>query len=130
MLNQLRENYSSVKTILADVRELRLPDQCMDVVFINACYPNIVDKAGAFSNISRMTKLKGRLVISHPLGKAFISSLKTSMPFALDDFPEEAKASALLKPFGFEIETFIDEPKLYILVALKRSFREPVKEAI
>ena len=125
MLNQLRENYSSVKTILADVRDLRLPDQCMDVVFMNACYPNIVDKAGAFSNISRMMKLNGRLVISHPLGKAFISSLKTRMPFALDDFPEEPKASALLKSFGFEIATFIDEPNLYILVALKRRFREP-----
>lgn len=124
MLNRLRENYPSVKTILADVRDLRLPDQCMDVVFINACYPNIVDKAGAFSNISRMMKLEGRLVISHPLGKAFIYSLKTSMPFALDDLPEEPKASALLKPFGFEIETFIDEPNLYILVALKHRSRD------
>jgi SAM-dependent methyltransferase len=108
-----------VKTILGDVRDLRLPDQCIDVVFINACYPNIVDKAGALSNISRMIKPEGRLVISHPLGKAFISSLKNSMPFALDDFPEKPKASALLKPFGFEVETFIDEPKLYVLVALK-----------
>jgi len=127
MLNQLRENYPNVKTMLADVRDLRLPDQCIDEVFINACYPNIVDKAGAFSNISRMMKTKGRLVISHPLGKAFITSLKNSMPFALDDFPEEPKASALLKPFGFEIETFIDEPELYILVALKRRFGKPVK---
>jgi hypothetical protein len=76
-----------------------------------------------------MMKLKGRLVVSHPLGKAFISSLKNSMPFTLDDFPEEPEASALLKPFGFEIETFIDEPELYILVALKRRSREPVKEA-
>ena len=129
MLNQLRENYPYVKTILADVRDVRLPDQCIDEAFINACYPNIVDKAGAFSNISRMMKTKGRLVISHPLGKAFISSLKNSMPFALDDFPEEPEASALLKPFGFEIETFIDEAKLYILVALKRRFRALVKEA-
>lgn len=128
MLNQLRENYSFVKTILADVRDLRLPDQCIDVVFINACYPNIVDKAGAFSNISRMIKPEGRLVISHPLGKAFIYSLKNRMPFALDDFPEEPKASALLKPFGFKVETFIDEPELYILVALKNRFKEPVKE--
>jgi ubiquinone/menaquinone biosynthesis C-methylase UbiE len=73
MLNRLRENHPYVKTILADVRDLTLPGQCIDEVFINACYPNIVDKAGAFSNISRMMKTKGRLVISHPLGKAFIS---------------------------------------------------------
>jgi hypothetical protein len=31
-----------------------------------------------------------------------------------------SEAEGLLKPFGFEIETFIDEPELYILVAVKR----------
>ena len=64
-----------METIVADVRDLRLPDSSIDVVFINACYPNIVDKAGAFSKISRMMKAEGRMVISHPLGKAFILSL-------------------------------------------------------
>ena len=90
-----------------------------DAAFINACYPNIVDKAVAFSNISRMMKSEGRIVISHPLGKAFILSLKNGAPFPLDEFPEEPEAGALLKPFGFEIDTFIDEPGLYILVATK-----------
>jgi ubiquinone/menaquinone biosynthesis C-methylase UbiE len=104
---------------MADVRDLKLPEGSIDTVFINACYPNIADKAGAFSNISRMMKAKGRIVISHPLGKAFILSLKNGVPFPLDEFPEELEAAALLKPFGFEIETFIDEPKLYILVATK-----------
>jgi len=119
MLGQLKKNYPYVKTIMADVRDLKLPKGSIDATFINACYPNIVDKIGAFSNVSRMMKAKGRLVISHPLGKAFISSLKGSMPFTLDDFPEKPEASALFKPFGFEIETVIDEPELYILVASK-----------
>jgi len=119
MLEQLRENYPYVKTIMADVRDLTLPKGSIDVVFINACYPNIVDKAGAFSNINRMLKVEGRTVISHPLGKAFILSLKDGAPFPLDEFPDELEAGALLKPFGFEIETFIDEPSLYILVATK-----------
>ena len=88
--------------------------------------PNIVDKAVAFSNISRMMKVKGRIVISHPLGKAFILSLKKGAPFPLDEFPEEPEAGALLKPFGFEIETFIDEPMLYILVAIKCRFKSAV----
>jgi ubiquinone/menaquinone biosynthesis C-methylase UbiE len=119
MLEQLRENYPYVNTIMADVRDLKLPKGSIDAAFLNACYPNIVDKAGAFTNISRMMKAKGRIVISHPLGKSFILSLKKSAPFPLDEFPEKPEAGALLKPFGFEIETFIDEPKLYILVATK-----------
>ena len=72
MLEQLRKNYPYVKTIMEDIRDLNLIEASIDVVFINACYPNIIDKAGAFSNISRIMKAKGRIVISHPLGKAFI----------------------------------------------------------
>ncbi|MBW1769016.1 MAG: class I SAM-dependent methyltransferase [Deltaproteobacteria bacterium] len=126
MLEQLKENYPYVKTIMADVRDLKLPKGSIDVVFINACYPNIVDKAGAFSNISRMMKAKGRIVISHPLGRAFILLLKNRAPFPLDEFPEEPEAGVLLKPFGFEIEIFIDEPGIYILVATKCRFRDAV----
>jgi ubiquinone/menaquinone biosynthesis C-methylase UbiE len=126
MLEQLKENYPYVKTIMADVRDLKLPKGSIDAAFINACYPNIVDKAVAFSNISRMMKAKGRIVISHPLGKAFILSLKNGAPFPLDEFPEKPEAGALLKPFGFEIETFIDEPMLYILVATKCRFKKAV----
>jgi len=126
MLKQLKENYPYVKTIMADARDLKLPKGSIDAAFINACYPNIVDKAGAFSNISRMMKAKGRIVISHPLGKGFILLLKNGAPFPLDEFPEESEAVALLKPFGFEIETFIDEPMLYILVATKCRFKEAV----
>ena len=126
MLQQLIKNYPYVKTIMADVRDLKLPKGSIDVTFINACYPNIVDKAVAFSNISRMMKAKGRIVISHPLGKAFILSLKIDAPFPLDEFPEEPEAGALLKPFGFKIETFIDEPMLYILVSIKCRFKSEV----
>ena len=126
MLEQLRENYPYVKAIMADVRDLKLPEGSIVVAFLNACYPNIVDKTGAFSNLSRMMKGEGRIVISHPLGKAFILSLKEKVPFPLNEFPKETEAGALLKPFGFEIETFVDEPNLYILVATKCRFRDNV----
>ena len=119
MLKQLKQRYSNVDTILSDVRDLTLPDLSIDIVFINACYPNIVDKAGAFTNIGRMMKPAGRMVISHPLGKSFIVSLKESVPFPLDDFPERSEAESLLKPYGFHIKDFIDEPELYILIATK-----------
>ena len=119
MLGQLSKNYSYAETILGDVRDLDLPDGSLDVVFVNACYPNIVDKATAFSNISRMLRPGGRLVISHPLGKSFIEVIKKSTPFPLDDFPERADAEALLRAFGFAIKDFFDEPELYLLVAKK-----------
>lgn len=118
MLTQLSKNYAYAETILGDVRDLRLPDSSVDVVFINACYPNIVDKAGAFSNIGRIVRPGGHLVISHPLGKSFVEVLKKGVPFPLDDFPERPEAETLFEPFGFSVENFIDEPELYALVLL------------
>jgi ubiquinone/menaquinone biosynthesis C-methylase UbiE len=119
MLNQLRRNYGYAETILGDVRDLDLPDGSLDAVFVNACYPNIVDKATAFSNIGRMLRHGGRLVISHPLGKAFIGVIRKSSPYPLDDFPERSDAESLLRTFGFAIKEFIDELEFYLLVATK-----------
>ena len=119
MLLQLKKNYPDAKTILADVRDLKLQTASIDVAFINACYPNIVDKAGAFSNLGRMMKPQGRMVISHPLGKNFILSLKKRAPFPLDEFPSGEEAGPLFEPFGFGMETLIDEPELYLLVVKK-----------
>lgn len=117
MLEHLKEQYPYAKTIAADVRDISLPDNSLDVVFMNACYPNIVDKDSSLANVSRMIKPHGRMVISHPLGKSFVDSLKEKSPFPLDDFPEQPEAETMLRPYGFEIEKFIDEPKLYILLA-------------
>lgn len=120
MLEQLNsKKYPDVETIVADVRDLRSPGTSIDAVFINACYGNIVDKQGAFSNLSRMMTPQGHLVISHPLGKSFVRSMRERASFPLDAFPEKPEAERLLRTFGFEIETFIDEPNLYILVASK-----------
>lgn len=131
MLDQLNsKEYPDVETIVADVRDLRLPAGSIDVVFINACYGNIVDKPGAFSNLSRMMTPQGRMVISHPLGKSFIRSMRERASFPLDAFPEKLEAERLFRPFGFEIETFIDEPSLYLLVALKSKVSDTVDERV
>ncbi len=120
MLAHLQKQYPYAKTIAADIRDLALPDGSIDVVFMNACYPNIVDKGSSFANTSRIMKPGGRMVISHPLGKSFVGLLKQKSPFPLDDFPEESEAEGLLEPYGFDITDFVDEEKLYILVATKR----------
>ena len=120
MLEQLRSNYADVETVLSDVRDLDLPEQSIDVVFINACYPNIADKDGAFTNLARLMKTGGRLVISHPLGKSFIDSLRKTTQFPLDDFPDKTAAGSLFGAYGFSIKTFVDQPQLYILVAVRQ----------
>ena len=119
MLKRLKEQYPYAQTVEADIRDLSLPDQSIDVTFVNACYSNIADKQGFCKNIDRMMKTGGRLVISHPMGKSFIDLLRDKSPFPLDDFPDKQEAEKLLEPFGFSIKQFTDLPELYILVAQK-----------
>jgi SAM-dependent methyltransferase len=123
MLSYLQNKCPYAKTIAADVADLALPDESIDIVFLNACYPNIVDKPRSFENISRMTISGGRIVISHPMGKSFIELLKTKSPFPLDDFPEKSDAETLLEPYRFKVQEFIDEPEIYVLIATKQQKR-------
>ncbi len=123
MLAHLKKQYPFAETIAADIRDLLLPTQSIDVVFLNACYPNIVDKPKSFQNISRMIKPGGRMVISHPMGKSFIDVLREKSPFPLDDFPKKSEAKTLFNPYGFEVKAFTDEPALYILVLLATNRR-------
>ena len=117
MLKSVKERYPEVRTLHGDIRDLRLPDHTVDVVLINACYPNIVDKHGSFTNIRRFTKTGCRIVISHPMGGAFINFLQEKVPFPLDGFPEnKTVAKSLFEPYGFRVSGFVNEDKLYILV--------------
>ena len=117
MLRRVKEKFPQVITHLCDVRDLTLPDDSLDVVFINACFSNIMDKSKSLDNLHRLLRRKGRLVISHPLGRDFIIELKKHTPFHLDLLPDEAGATGLLDRHGFKIVSFRDDPLFYIFVA-------------
>ncbi len=117
MLKSVKERYPDVRSLHGDIRDLRLPDRTVDVVLINACYPNIVDKHGSFTNIRRIAKTGCRVVISHPMGSAFINFLQEKVPFPLDGFPEnKTVAKSMFEPYGFRVSGFVNEDKLYILI--------------
>ena len=117
MLESVKSRFPEVVTLQGDISRLQLPERSVEVVFINACYPNIMDKHSAFRNINRITRQGARVVISHPMGRGFIEVIKDKMPFPLDDFPvDEITANDLFADYGFEVESMIDEKDLYILV--------------
>ena len=118
MLRRVKSKFHQVTTHLCDIRDLLLPDDSLDAVFINACFSNIMDKSKSLNNLYRLLCPKGRLVISHPLGRDFIIELKKHTPFHLDLLPDDASARALFGRHGFEIVNFRDEPLYYLLVAV------------
>ena len=116
MLEFVSTHYPAAITAQGDVADLALADASIGVAFINACYPNIIDKHKTFTNLRRMLRPGGRLIISHPLGRSFVEVLKKNVPFPLDDFPaEEVVATKLFAPYGLQVSLFLDEQELYIL---------------
>lgn len=125
MLRRVRDKFPEVITHHCDVKDLPLPDGSLDMVFINACFSNIIDKQRSLDNLARLLHRKGRLVISHPMGRDFIVALKKKgTPFPLDLLPDEAEARELVGPHGFEIVSFRDEPLFYMFVAEAANRRE------
>jgi len=125
MLQRVKEKFPQVIVHLCDIRDLSLADDSLDVVFINACFSNIMDKSKSLDNIYRLLRQRGRLVISHPLGRNFIVELKKHAPFHLDMLPHEEGARGLLERHGFEVIRFRDEPAFYLVVAKTTKPDEP-----
>lgn len=117
MLRRVKEKFPQVIPHLGDIGALPLPDDSLDTAFINACFSNILDKSRALDNLHRLLRGKGRLVVSHPLGRDFIVELKKHTPFHLDLLPDEASARTLCEGHGFELVSFRDEPLFYLFVA-------------
>ena len=117
MLERVKEKFPQVIVHLCDIRDLPLPNDSLDVVFINACFSNIMDKSKSLDNLYRLLRQRGRLVISHPLGRNFIVELKKHAPFHLDMLPDEEDARGLLDRHGFEVIKFRDDPEFYLVVA-------------
>lgn len=120
MLRRVKEKFPGVITHLCSVSDLPLADDSLDAAFINACFSNILDKAACLHNLHRILRPKGRLVISHPMGREFIVELKKHTPLYLDLLPDEAEARELLGPQGFEVVSFRDDPLFYLVLAQNR----------
>jgi SAM-dependent methyltransferase len=125
MLQRVKEKFSGAVAHLCDIKDLALPDESLDVVFINACFSNIIDKSKSLDNIYRLLSPKGKLVIGHPLGRDFIEELRKHTPFELEPLPGEKDAKELLRRHGFEVVKFRDEPAFYLVVARTTKPGEP-----
>src|ERR1035437_2765430 len=119
MLQRVQNKHPAVRTFRADIALLDLASTSLDAIFMNGMYGNIADKPAACRNAARMLRSGGRLVVSHPEGRAFIDQLRATSDLFIESFPTREEFKTLLEPLGFEAITYRDEPKLYLMVARK-----------
>ena len=108
MLEQVKRRFPNVVCHQCDVRDLVLPDRSIDIVFMNAMFGNIADKEGSLANLVRMLGPSGRIVISHPEGRAFVAGIVRAEPFPITPLPSEAEAVALFGAFGLSLRRYVE----------------------
>ena len=122
MLQRVREKYPEVHTYQADIAVLPLESASVDAIFMNAMYGNIADKPRACQNAARMLRPGGRLIVSHPEGRAFVDQLRLTTDLFIESLPDKAEGfQILLKLYGLNVTEYRNEPRLYLMVARKRS---------
>src|ERR1039457_5846393 len=119
MLQRVQNKYPAVRTFHADIASLDLASTSLDAVFMNGMYGNIADKPAACRNAARMLRSDGRLVVSHPEGRAFIDQLRATSDLFIESLPTKERFGIVLGPLGLEVIAYRDEPKLYLMVARK-----------
>jgi SAM-dependent methyltransferase len=119
MLQRVREKFPAVRTHHADITVLRLESGSVDAIFMNAMFGNIAEKPRACQNAARMLRTGGRLIVSHPEGRAFVDQLRVTTDLFIESLPTREEFQALLSTLGLDVITYRDEPHLYLMVARK-----------
>jgi ubiquinone/menaquinone biosynthesis C-methylase UbiE len=120
MLQRVHDKYPGVRIYHTDIASLDLASTSVDAIFMNGMYGNIADKPAACGNAARILRSGGRLVVSHPEGRAFVDQLRETNDLFIESLPTKEEFEALLEPLGLEVIAYRDEPKLYLMVARMR----------
>ena len=111
---------AAVRFIVADAENAPLDDSSCDAVICFSCFPHFDDKAKAMGTLTRILKPGGLLVVSHFDSSEGINKHHGSCHAVMHDrLPDEAVMRTLLQVIGLSIETFIDEPGFYCIIARK-----------
>jgi ubiquinone/menaquinone biosynthesis C-methylase UbiE len=116
----------SVEFLQADIQETGLPDNFFDRVICNAAFPHFTDKRKALSEMTRMLRPGGTLVISHPIGREAVNNLHRDVcPVVAEDrVPTADKMRQILEGAGLVDVYVLDEPNFYLASAHKTAAKQ------
>lgn len=110
------KQFSNVEFRVGDIEEINFDSGSFDFVICFGVFPHIENKYKALSQINRILKKEGRLIIAHALSSEEIKNHHHSSSFsvALDFLPDEEKIRKLLTQTGFHKISITDKPGCYI----------------
>jgi ubiquinone/menaquinone biosynthesis C-methylase UbiE len=87
MLQRVQDKYPGVRIYHTDIASLDLASTSVDAIFMNVMYGNVADKPAACGNAARILRSGGRLVVSHPEGRAFVDQLRETSDLFIESLP-------------------------------------------
>jgi len=111
----------TVNLVQADVTDLPLVDGFAHLAICNSAFPHFGDKAEALTEIARVLRDDGRLVICHTASRDRINQFHQSIGGAVgaDLLPDEAQLVNLTERSGLRIVYLEDGPTRYLAIARK-----------
>jgi ubiquinone/menaquinone biosynthesis C-methylase UbiE len=105
----------------ADVLNIPLPDNSVDLAICNSAFPHFDDKGKALKEIARVLRTNGRVAICHTMSREMINQLHQSIGgvVANDLLPDEFDLRGLIKQAGLTVTHFEDGPDRYLVIAEK-----------
>ncbi len=105
----------------ADVLDIPLPDNSVDLAMCNSAFPHFDDKGKALKEIARVLRTNGRLVICHPMSRTMVNQLHQSIGGAVANhlLPDEFQLRDMIKSAGLNVTHFEDSPERYLVIAEK-----------
>ena len=122
MLGRAKAKGYPVECVQGDAHSLPIEDSTFDWVICNAVFPHFPDKLRALSEIRRVLKHGGRLVICHTASREAINEIHRSIGgvVANDTIPDEREMLRLLREARLDKAIVQDESDRYLVLACRK----------
>ncbi len=109
----------NIDYLCADVTNIPLGNEIFDIIVCYSSFPHFPDKSRALTEMKRVTKRGGRLLICHTSSRASINEIHCQIHAVENDIiPDEDEMQIILLGAGF-IEIKIDDSESYLASARK-----------
>ena len=119
---RLKNQEDNMNYLQAAVEEIPLLEETFDMAICYASFPHFANKPRALSEIARVLKQGGRLIVCHTEGRQTINQLHQSIGGAVkhDMIPDAAKMRLLLSSAGMTNIDIQDSANTYLATAYKQ----------
>ena len=116
----MKKSSRQIQCVWAGAESMPLVDEDFNRVICFASFPHFASYKKALKEICRVLKPEGSLVIAHLMSRDQIAHHHARCSVVLDDeLPSESELRELLTETGFLLNTLVDQPGRYLVLATK-----------